>query len=57
MQLRWLGTDSKDGDSPTLWDTDSGEYVVQGYTITDPHVLPSSTYQKVKRSSASPKAL
>jgi hypothetical protein len=24
---------------PTLWDTDSGEYVVQGYTITDPHVL------------------
>jgi len=39
MQLRWLGTDSKDGDSPTLWDTDSGEYVVQGYTVTDPQVL------------------
>jgi hypothetical protein len=39
MQLRWLGTDSKDGDSPTLWDTDSGEYVVQGYAVTDPQVL------------------
>jgi len=39
MQLRWLGTDSKDGDSPTLWDTDSDEYVVQGYIITDPRVL------------------
>jgi hypothetical protein len=39
MQLRWLGTDSKDGDSPTLWDTDSGEYVLQGYSITDPRVL------------------
>src|SRR5215468_2570701 len=39
MQLKWLGTDSKDGDSPTLWDTDSGEYVVQGYAVTDPKVL------------------
>ncbi|HCU94565.1 MAG TPA: hypothetical protein DHU96_18345 [Actinobacteria bacterium] len=39
MQLRWLGTDSKDGDSPTLWATDSGEYIVQGYTVTDPQVL------------------
>ena len=39
MQLRWLGTDSKDGDSPTLWETDSDEYIVQGYSVTDPQVL------------------
>lgn len=36
MKLRWLGTDSRDGDSPTLYDTDEGHYVIQGFTITDP---------------------
>jgi hypothetical protein len=36
MQLRWLGSDSKDGDSPTLYDTDEDQYVIQGFKITDP---------------------
>jgi hypothetical protein len=36
MKLRWLGTDSRDGDSPTLYDTDEDQYVIQGFTITDP---------------------
>ncbi|HUY44769.1 MAG TPA: hypothetical protein VMV92_03455 [Streptosporangiaceae bacterium] len=36
MKLRWLGTDSKEGDSPTLYDTDEGQYVIQGFTVTDP---------------------
>jgi hypothetical protein len=36
MKLRWLGTDSRDGDSPTLYDTDTDQYVIQGFIITDP---------------------
>jgi hypothetical protein len=36
MQLHWLGSDSKDGDSPTLYDTDEDQYVIQGFKITDP---------------------
>jgi len=38
MKLRWLGTDSRDGDSPTLYDTDSDQYVIQGFTVTDPEM-------------------
>ena len=38
MQLRWLGSDSKDGDSPTLYDTDEDQYVIQGFKITDPQI-------------------
>ncbi len=37
MKLRWLGTDSRDGDSPTLYETDEGQYVIQGFTI-DPEM-------------------
>jgi hypothetical protein len=33
MEVRWLGTDSRDGDSPTLYDTDEDQYVVQGFTL------------------------
>lgn len=36
MKLRLLGTDSRDGDSPTLYDTDQDQYVIQGFTVTDP---------------------
>ncbi len=36
VKLRWLGADSRDGDSPTLYDTDEGQYVIQGFTVTDP---------------------
>jgi hypothetical protein len=36
MKLRLLGRDSRDGDSPTLYDTDEGQYVIQGFTVTDP---------------------
>ncbi|MFF4754790.1 hypothetical protein ACWD5R_17200 [Streptomyces sp. NPDC002514] len=28
--------DCKNGTCPTLWGTDDGNYVVQGYVITDP---------------------
>jgi len=35
-QLRMLGTTSEDGKCPTVYETDRGEIVVQGYTVTDP---------------------
>jgi hypothetical protein len=39
MRLRFLGTDSKDGSCPTLYETDRGTIAVQGVTITDPQAL------------------
>jgi hypothetical protein len=30
MRLRFLGKHSSPGNSPTLWDTDAGQYVIQG---------------------------
>ncbi|WP_301126970.1 hypothetical protein [Streptomyces cacaoi] len=36
-QLRLIGTSSEDGKCPTLYeDMDTGDIVVQGYTMTDP---------------------
>ena len=39
MRLRCLGKDSKNGACPTLYATDRGTYVVQGWTVTDPEAL------------------
>ncbi|GAB3687888.1 hypothetical protein [Nocardiopsis oceani] len=39
MRLEFLGTDSRDGDCPTLYRTDRGTIVVQGYKVTDPEAL------------------
>jgi hypothetical protein len=33
MQLRFLGKETEGGNSPTLWETDEGEYVIQGFTL------------------------
>ncbi|MEU5036539.1 hypothetical protein AB0G48_20670 [Streptomyces rubiginosohelvolus] len=39
-KLRMLGTNSKTGECPTLYeDVESREILVQGYTVTDPEVL------------------
>jgi hypothetical protein len=35
MKLTFLGSESKDGQSPTLYATDRGTLVVQGWKITD----------------------
>jgi hypothetical protein len=35
MQLRFLGKVTEGGNSPTLWDTDEDEYVIQGFTTLD----------------------
>jgi len=39
MKLRFLGKETKDGGSPTLFDTDRTTYLVQGWKVTDPEIL------------------
>lgn len=39
MRVRFLGTDSQNGGSPTLYETDHGTLVVRGYAITDGQAL------------------
>jgi hypothetical protein len=39
MRISFLGTDSFEGNSPTLFATDRGTLAVQGYVITDPQAL------------------
>lgn len=39
MRVRFLGTDSQNGGSPTLYVTDRGTLVVRGYVITDEQAL------------------
>jgi len=39
MRIRFLGTDSQNGGSPTMFATDRGTLVVRGYAITDPEAL------------------
>ncbi|MDS1268712.1 hypothetical protein RIF23_00215 [Lipingzhangella sp. LS1_29] len=39
MKLRKIGTTSQNGGCPTLYETDTGEIVVQGDRLTDPEAL------------------
>ncbi|RCG32011.1 hypothetical protein DQ384_05575 [Sphaerisporangium album] len=39
MRLQFLGKETDGGNSPTLWDTDGDEYVIQGFTVTDAEAL------------------
>ena len=39
MRVRFLGTDSQNGGSPTMFMTDRGTLVVRGYVITDEQAL------------------
>lgn len=39
MRLTFLGTDSEDGHCPTLYKTDHGTIVVQGYKVNDPEAM------------------
>lgn len=39
MRLRFLGKNSTPTNSPTLYATDQGSYVVQGWIVTDPDIL------------------
>jgi hypothetical protein len=39
MKLTFLGKDSKNGQSPTLYATDRGTLIVQGWRVTDAEAL------------------
>jgi hypothetical protein len=39
MKITFLGKDSTPNDSPTLYETDKGTLLVQGYVVTDPEAL------------------
>lgn len=39
MELRFLGTETTGGQSPTLYATDQCSYVVQGWIVTDADIL------------------
>jgi hypothetical protein len=39
VKLTLLGTESENGGSPTLYATDRGTYVLQGWRVTDPEAL------------------
>lgn len=43
MKLTLLGSESKSGQSPTLYATDRGTLVVQGWRVTDAEALSSMT--------------
>ncbi|MEV0428297.1 hypothetical protein [Micromonospora sp. NPDC050495] len=56
MKLRFLSTSSNSGSCPSLYETDEGDIVVQGYQLTDPEalsqlrdVLPNETFVVVPR--------
>jgi hypothetical protein len=33
MQLTFLGKETQTGNSPTLWETDDDQFVIQGFTL------------------------
>ena len=39
MKLTFLGSESENGQSPTLYATDRGTFVVQGWRLTDGEAL------------------
>jgi hypothetical protein len=39
VRLTFLGKDSQPNQSPTLYATDRGSYVVQGWIVTDPEII------------------
>ncbi|MFD9590970.1 hypothetical protein ACFWBM_40495 [Streptomyces sp. NPDC059980] len=57
MRLKFIGTTSENGNCPTLYeDTETGDIVVQGYTVTSPEdiaqlrdVLPSESFVRIPR--------
>lgn len=56
MKLTFVGSTSQSGGCPTLYETDSGDFVVQGDELTDPEaiaqlrdVLPGETFVVVPR--------
>jgi hypothetical protein len=43
MEIRFLGKETDHGDSPTLYATDHGTYLIQGWKVTGPEILAKLT--------------
>ena len=52
MRLTFLGKDTQGGNSPTLWETDDGQFVIQGFTL-DAELGESEPSRTARRSSGS----
>jgi hypothetical protein len=39
MKIRFLGKETENGDSPTLYVTERRTYLIQGWKVTDPEIL------------------
>ncbi len=39
MRVKFLGSDSYNGNSPTMWETDRDTLILRGYVVTDPEAL------------------
>lgn len=39
MEIRFLGKETEHLNSPTLYATDQGRYLIQGWKVTDPEIL------------------
>lgn len=56
MRLTFLGKDTQGGNSPTLWETDDGQYVIQGFTLDTEALGQVGTVPTGRLSSASPRS-
>jgi hypothetical protein len=57
MKLRFLGKVTESGNSPTLYDTDEGMYVIQGWVISDRDTLSQLALPAGESAVMVPKAL
>jgi hypothetical protein len=57
MKLKFLGKNSTPGDSPTLYETDQGTYVIQGWRVTDREALSQMSIPDHETCIEVPKAL
>jgi hypothetical protein len=57
MKLRFLGKETESGNPPTLYETDTGMYVVQGWVISDPEALSQLALPEGESAVMVPKAL
>ena len=53
MRLTFLGRETQTGNSPTLWETDDGHYVIQGFTLDAEALGQVGPYRTGRLSSAS----
>ena len=56
MRLTFLGKETQGGNSPTLWETDDGQYVIQASHSMRVPWARSEPYRRGRLSSVSPRS-